>query len=66
LRTVNRLIAASPALLAREQQAFTRSTRALADLLARLAAEVRTLTRQAIALLEHGLGDYGADPPPRR
>jgi AcrR family transcriptional regulator len=104
LRTVNRLIAASPALLAREQQAFARSTNALAGLLAdetgaapddvrpqvaanaligvhralldqvrrrvlagddpaRLAADVRGLTRQALALLEHGLGDYGAGPP---
>jgi hypothetical protein len=34
LRTVNRLIAASPALQAREQLAIARSTRALADLLA--------------------------------
>ena len=34
LRTVNRLIAASPALLAREQQAIARSAGALADLLA--------------------------------
>jgi AcrR family transcriptional regulator len=104
LRTVNRLIAASPALLAREQQAIARSTDALADLLAdetgappddirpqvaanalmgiqrallgqvrrrvladdepaRLAADIRSLTRQALALLEHGLGDYGAKPP---
>jgi hypothetical protein len=107
LRTVNRLIAASPALLAREQLAIARSTRALADLLAdqtgagpgdiaprvaanalmgvqrallgelrrrvlageepaRLAADIRASTRQALALLEHGLGDYGAGPPPRR
>jgi AcrR family transcriptional regulator len=104
LRTVNRLIAASPALLAREQQAISRSTDALADLLAdetgaspddirprvaanaligvqralldhvrrrilagdepaRLAADVRSRARQALALLEHGLGDYGANPP---
>jgi len=34
LRTVNRVIAASPALLAREQQAIARSTDALAGLLA--------------------------------
>lgn len=34
LRTVNRVIAASPALLAREQQAFTRNADALAALLA--------------------------------
>jgi AcrR family transcriptional regulator len=101
LRTVNRLIAASPDLQAREQLAITRSTRDLADLLAdqtgagpddiapkvaanalmgvhrallddvrrrvlageepaRLAADIRALTRQALALLEHGLGDYGA------
>jgi AcrR family transcriptional regulator len=107
LRTVNRLIAASPALLAREQLAIARSTRALADLLAsqtgagpddvaprvaanalmgvqralldrvrrrilagedpvRLAADIRASTRQALALLEHGLGDFGAGPPPRR
>jgi AcrR family transcriptional regulator len=107
LRTVNRLIAASPALQAREQLAIARSTRALADLLAdqtgagpgdiaprvaanalmgvqrallgevrrrvlageepaRLAADIRASTRQALALLEHGLGDYGAGPPPRR
>jgi AcrR family transcriptional regulator len=107
LRTVNRLIAASPALLAREQLAIARSTRALADLLAsqtgagpddvaprvaanalmgvqralldqvrrrilagedpvRLAADIRASTRQALALLVHGLGDYGAGPPPRR
>jgi AcrR family transcriptional regulator len=107
LRTVNRLIAASPDLQAREQLAITRSTRDLADLLAdqtgagpddiapkvaanalmgvhrallddvrrrvlageepaRLAADIRALTRQALALLEHGLGDYGAGPPPRR
>jgi len=33
LRTVNRVIAASPALLAREQQAIARATDALADLL---------------------------------
>jgi AcrR family transcriptional regulator len=106
LRTVNRLIAASPALLAREQLAIARSTRALADLLAsqtgagpddvaprvaanalmgvqralldqvrrrvlagedpaRLAADIRASTRQALALLEHGLGDYGAGPPRR-
>jgi AcrR family transcriptional regulator len=34
LRTVSRVIAASPALLAREQQAIARSTNALAELLA--------------------------------
>ena len=107
LRTVNRLIAASPDLQAREQLAIARSTRALADLLAdqtgagpddiapkvaanalmgvhralldevrrrvlageepaRLAADIRALTRQALALLEHGFGDYGASSPPSR
>ena len=101
LRTVNRLIAASPALQAREQRAFARNTDALAVLLAaetgaadddvrpkvvanaligvqrtmldyvrrrvladdrpdRLAADVRRLTQHALALLEHGLGDYAA------
>jgi AcrR family transcriptional regulator len=104
LRTVSRLIADSPALLAREQQAIARSTGALADLLARetdappddirpqvvanalmgvqralldhvrrrvlagdeparLAPDVRSLTRQALTLLAHGVGDYGARPP---
>ena len=107
LRTVNRLIAASPDLQAREQLAIARSTRALADLLAdqtgagpddiapkvaanavmgvhralldevrrrvlageepaRLAADIRGFTLQALALLEHGLGDYGAGAPARR
>ena len=107
LRTVNRLIAASPDLQAREQLAIARSTRALADLLAdktgagpddiaprvaanalmgvhralldevrrrvlageepaRLAADIRALTGQALALLERGLGDYGAGSPPSR
>jgi AcrR family transcriptional regulator len=105
LRTVNRVIAASPALQAREQQAMARSTNRLAELLAaetgaaaddvtaraaasallgvqralvdhvrrrildddgpaRLAADVRDLGRQAFALLEQGLGDYAAKPPP--
>jgi len=99
LRTVNRVIADSPALLAREQQAMTRSAADLAALLAAetgartddlrpqvvanallglqravidyvrrrvgsgedlsgLAADVRKLTAEAFALLEHGLGDY--------
>jgi len=99
LRTVNRVIAASPALLAREQQAFARSAAGLAELLATetgaaandlrpqvvanallglqramidyvrgrvgsgedldgLAADVRKLTAEAFALLEHGLADY--------
>jgi len=107
LRTVNRLIAASPDLQAREQLAIARSTRALAGLLAdqtgagpddiapqvaanalmgvhralldevrrrvlageepaRLAADIRALTRQALALLEQGLGDYGAGAAPSR
>ena len=104
LRTVNRVIAASPALQAREQQAIARSTNRLAELLAaetgaapddvtartaanallgvqralvdhvrrrvladdepaRLADDVRELARGAFALLEHGLGDYAAEPP---
>jgi AcrR family transcriptional regulator len=99
LRTVNRVIAESPALLAREQQAMTRSARDLAVLLAAetgaraddlrpqvvanallglqramidyvrsrvgsgedlggLAADVRKLTAEAFALLEHGLTGY--------
>ena len=33
---------------------------------ARLATDIRALTRQALALLEHGLGDYGAGSPPNR
>ena len=100
LRTVNRVIAASPALLAREQQAMARSADELAALLAAetgaadddlrpqvaanallglqravidyvrrrvgsgqslggLAADVRTLTAEAFALLEQGLAGYG-------
>jgi AcrR family transcriptional regulator len=99
LRTVNRVIAQSPALLAREQQAFARSAADLAALLAAetgaprddlrpqvvanallglqravvdyvrgrvgsgesldgLAADVRKLTAEAFALLEHGLAGY--------
>ena len=99
LRTVNRVIAASPALLAREQQAMARSADDLAALLAAetgaadddlrpqvaanallglqravidyvrrrvgsseslggLAADVRTLTAEAFALLEQGLAGY--------
>ena len=99
LRTVNRVIAESPALLAREQQALARSAADLAALLAAetgaprddlrpqvmanallglqramidyvrrrvssgeslggLAADVRKLTAEAIALLEHGLAGY--------
>jgi AcrR family transcriptional regulator len=99
LRTVNRVIAESPALLAREQQAFARSAADLAALLAAetgaprddlrpqvvanallglqravvdyvrgrvgsgesldgLAADVRKLTAEAFALLEHGLAGY--------
>jgi AcrR family transcriptional regulator len=105
LRTVNRVIAASPALQAREQQALARTADTLAALLAaetnasgddlgpqiaanavigvqralvdytrrrvladqdpaRLAADVRRLGRRAFALLEQGLGDYAAKPPP--
>ncbi len=103
LHTVNRVVAASPALLAREQQALARTADALAALLAaetdapandprpqvaanalvgvqralldytrrrvladeapaRLAADVRTLYQRALALLDHGLGDYAARP----
>jgi AcrR family transcriptional regulator len=99
LRTVNRVIAESPALLAREHQAFARSAAGLAALLAAetgaprddlrpqvvanallglqravvdyvrgrvssgesldgLAADVRKLTAEAFALLEHGLAGY--------
>ena len=99
LRTVNRVIAESPALLAREQQAFARSAADLGTLLAAeagaprddlrpqvvanallglqravvdyvrgrvgsgasldgLAADVRKLTAEAFALLEHGLAGY--------
>jgi AcrR family transcriptional regulator len=105
LRTVNRVIAASPALQAREQQALARTADTLAALLAaetnasgddlgpqiaanavigvqralvdytrrrvltdqdpaRLAADVRRLGRRAFALLEQGLGEYAAKPPP--
>ncbi len=104
LRTVTCMIGASPALLAREQQALTRNADSLAALLAaetgapaddlspqvaanslmgvhralidyvrrrvradeepaRLAADVRKLTTEAFALLEHGLADYAAKPP---
>lgn len=104
LRTVSRVIAASPALLARQQEAITRNADSLAarlaaetrapaddlrpqvaanalmgvqraltdyvrrrvladDELARLAADVRKLSTQAFALLEHGLPDYAAKPP---
>jgi AcrR family transcriptional regulator len=103
LRTVNRVIAESPALLAREQQVMTRSARDLAGLLAAetaagpddlrpqvvanallglqramidyvrgrvgsgddlggLAADVRKLTAEGFALLEHGLAGYPARP----
>jgi AcrR family transcriptional regulator len=99
LRTVNRVIAESPALLAREQQAMARGAADLAALLAAetgappddvrpqvaanallgvqramldyvrgrvssgeslggLAADVRKLTAEAFALLEHGLAGY--------
>jgi AcrR family transcriptional regulator len=101
LRTVSRLIVASPALLAREQQAFASTTAALAAVLGvetgapaddvrplvaanalvgvqralldyvrrrildddrpeRLAADVRGHVHAALALLEHGFGDYAA------
>jgi len=122
LRTVSRMIADSPALLAREQQAITRNAAAVAALLAAeagtpagsgtpaatgtpagtgtpaddlrpqvaanallglhralidyvrrrvladdeprgLAADIRQLTTEAFALLEHGLRDYAAKPP---
>ncbi|HEY3035223.1 MAG TPA: TetR family transcriptional regulator [Streptosporangiaceae bacterium] len=103
LRTVNRVIADSPALLAREQQAITRNAAAVAALLTAetatpaddlrpqvaanallglhralidyvrrrvladdeprgLAADIRRLTTEAFALLEHGLRDYAAKP----
>jgi AcrR family transcriptional regulator len=103
LHTVNRVVAASPALLAREQQALARTADALAALLAaetdapandprpqvaanalvgvqralldytrrrvladeapaRLAADVRRLYQRALALLDHGLGDYATRP----
>ena len=103
LRTVNRVRAGSPALLAREQQAMARSADDLAALLAAetgapaddirpqvaanallglqramidyvrrrvssgesldgLAADVRKLTAEAFALLEHGLAGYAAKP----
>jgi AcrR family transcriptional regulator len=103
LRTMNRVIAASPALLAREQQTIARTADALAALLATetngqagdvaaqvaanaligvnqalirytrrrlladgeptgLAADVRGHALRALALLEHGLGDYAPKP----
>ena len=105
LRTMNRVIAASPALQAREQQALAHTADALAERLAAdtdtgaapgdldarvaanalvgvqralvdytrrriltgeqpatLAADVRALAERAFALLEDGLGDYGARP----
>jgi AcrR family transcriptional regulator len=63
LRTVNRVIAASPALLAREQQAITRSADALA---ARLAAETGApahdvrpqVAANALVGVQHALVDY--------
>jgi AcrR family transcriptional regulator len=104
LRTVNRLIAGSPALQARERQVLARTTDSLAELLAaetgaaaddvlprvaanalmgvqrvlvdyvrgrvlsgdepgRLATDVRAHTEHALALLEHGLGDYAVKRP---
>jgi AcrR family transcriptional regulator len=103
LRTINRVIAASPTLLARQQEAITHNADSLAallaaetrapaddlrpqvaanalmgvqraltdyvrrriladDELARLAADVRKLSTEAFALLEHGLPDYAAKP----
>ena len=103
LRTVNRVIAASPALLARERQAMARTSDALADLIiaefghagdpvgahvaanalvgaqsaliayvrqlvlagadpAEIAADLRQATTRALAVLEHGLGDYARGP----
>ena len=103
LRTVNRVIAASPALLARERQAMARTSDALADLIiaeaghagdpvgahvaanalvgaqsaliayvrqlvlagadpAEIAADLRQATTRALAVLEHGLGDYARRP----
>jgi AcrR family transcriptional regulator len=99
LRTVTRVITASPALLARERQIFARYTESLADLIAEetgaapddvepraaagallavhralidyvrrktiagasahaIARGLRAQAKQALALLEHGLGDY--------
>jgi AcrR family transcriptional regulator len=63
LRTVNRLIAASPALLAREQQAIARSTRSLAELLAAetgaLADDVRAqVAANALVGVQRALIDY--------
>jgi AcrR family transcriptional regulator len=101
LLEISRMIARSPALLAREQQIFARYTASLAKLIAqetgagaddsrpavvasaliglhralidsvrrnilsgdvdraRLARSVRANVRKSLALLEHGLGDYG-------
>jgi len=107
LRTVHRMIAASPALQAREQRALAGYADSLAELLAaetgapaddvrarvaanalmgvqrtlidyvrrrvladdkpgRLAADVRSLGKRALALLANGLGDYAAKPAGRR
>jgi AcrR family transcriptional regulator len=104
LLEISRMIARSPALLAREQQIFANYTASLASLIAnevgatdddprpavaahaligvhralidhvrrhilageddlpRLARSARNATRKALALLEQGLGDYGAKP----
>ena len=101
LLEISRMIAQSPALIAREQQIFARYTASLAELIARetgadagdprpavvagaliglhralidsirremlsgdvdrarLARSTRANVRKALALLEHGLGDYG-------
>jgi AcrR family transcriptional regulator len=104
LLDISRMIATSPALLAREQQILARYTHSLARLIAdetragpddprpyvaanaligvhrnlidhvrarildgrpdlpRIARDVRTHGERALALLEHGLGDYAAKP----
>jgi AcrR family transcriptional regulator len=76
LRTVNRVIAASPALLAREQQAIARSTNALAELLiaetgepadevsARVAANALMGVHRA--LIDYTRGRVLADEQPSR
>jgi AcrR family transcriptional regulator len=76
LRTVNRVIAASPALLAREQQAFTRIADALAaELAAETGAAADDLRPQAAAnalvgvqraLLDHTRRRVLADEEPTR
>src|SRR6266536_418512 len=68
LRTVNRVIAASPALLAREQQAITRNAESLAALLAaEIGAPADDLIPQvaanALMGVHRALADYAAKPP---